>query len=239
MGGLRRFPNELQYMYDEVLGTFVGSLGKMSKAIANFIEDMYQNGEIDDYTKDYLLSCPGRTSELYLLPKIHKPSFGQGNMPSRPIMSANGSPTEKISEFVDFFLNPTTFDLPAYVRDTTDFLRKLKQIGPLPKGTLLVTLDVESLYTNIPNDFGIRAARITLLEKRNTPGIKPTNESLLKLLRLVLTSNNFSFNGSNFLQVGSCTMGSKVSVGYANNRTLRRTTCIHIPGPTTHILEVH
>ncbi len=187
------------------------------KSIANYLEDMYQNGEIDDRTKDYLLSCPGRTSELYLLPKIHKSSFSLENMPSRPIMSANGSPTEKISEFVDHFLNPTTFDLPAYVRDTTDFLRKLKQIDILPEGTLLVTLDVESLYTNIPNDFGLRAARITLQKERNTPGIKPSNESLLKLLRLVLTSNNFKFNGSNFLQVGGCTMGSKVSVGYANN----------------------
>ncbi len=100
---------------------------------------MYQDGEIDNRTKNYLSSCPGRTSELYLLPKIHKSSFNKTTMPSRPIMSANGSPTEKISEFVDHFLNPTTFDLLAYVRDTTDFLCKIKEYKNLPKGTLLVT----------------------------------------------------------------------------------------------------
>jgi hypothetical protein len=39
---------------------------------------------------------PGR---FYLLPKIHK-----ANNPGRPIVSANGHPTEKISEFVNFHL---------------------------------------------------------------------------------------------------------------------------------------
>ncbi len=185
--------------------------------ISNALEDMYQNGEIDDKTKDYLLSCPGRTSDLYLLPKIHKPNFNINAHPSRPIMSANGSPTEKISEFVDFFLNPTTFHLPAYVRDTSDFLRKIDEIKHLPDNTFLVTLDVESLYTNIPNDYGIEAAKITLNDTRTFPGIKPTNTSLLTLLKLVLTKNNFKFNGENFIQVGGCTMGSKLSVGYTNN----------------------
>ncbi len=132
-------------------------------------------------------------------------------------MSANGSPTEKISEFVDHFLNPTTFHLPAYMRDTTDFLHKLDQIKDLPNNTLLVTLDVESLYTNIPNDYGIAAAKMTFTKTRTTPGQNPSNFSLLTLLKLVLTKNNFKFNGENFLQVGGCTMGSKLSVGYANN----------------------
>ncbi len=35
------------------------------QTIANKIEDMYQDGEIDDRTKDYLLRGPGKTSELY------------------------------------------------------------------------------------------------------------------------------------------------------------------------------
>ncbi len=209
--GFKQLNNEKFYSHQKTDLT-----DKHISLISNAIEDMYQNGEIDDYTKDYLLSCPGRTSDLYLLPKIHKASFNQNNHPSRPIMSANGSPTEKISEFVDHFLNETTFSLPAYVRDTTDFLCKLNRVGTLPENTYLVTLDVESLYTNIPNDYGILAARNTLAKTR-PPGSLPSNTSLLKLLKLVLTLNNFKFNGENFLQVGGCAMGSKLSVGYANN----------------------
>ncbi len=124
---------------------------KFEQQISDAIEDMYQNGEIGDKCKQYLTSTHGRTSELYLLPKIHKDNFSKSNLVSRPIMSANGCPTEKISQFVDHFLNPTMSKLPAYIRDTTDFLNKIKDCQNLPPQTLLVTLDVESLYTNIPH----------------------------------------------------------------------------------------
>ncbi|MCP3928543.1 MAG: hypothetical protein GY705_05515, partial [Bacteroidetes bacterium] len=187
------------------------------KEINGYVEDMFQNGEISDKTKEYLISHKDRTSELYLLPKIHKKTFNLENRPSRPIISANESPTEKISEFVDHFLNPTTFDLPAYVKDTTDFLNKTKDLKDLPSNALLVTLDVESLYTNIPHNFGIQAAKCTLEKARKTRGIQPTNKSLLKLLELVLTKNNFQFNGNVFLQLQGTAMGTKLAVGYANN----------------------
>ena len=41
--------------------------------------------------------------------------------------------------------------------DTNDFLNKLLTIGKLPSNPLLVTLDVSSLYTNIPHNEGIKA----------------------------------------------------------------------------------
>ncbi len=138
-------------------------------------------------------------------------------MPGRPIISANESPTERISEFVDHFLNPTTFDLPAYVKDTTDFLNKLNELENIPDNALLVTLDVESLYTNIPHNYGIEAAKATLNKARPHSGLKPSNDSLLTLLKLVLTKNNFQFNGNNFLQISGTAMGTKLAVGYANN----------------------
>jgi hypothetical protein len=120
--------------------------------VQNAVEDMFQNGEIDDSVKKYLTDTTCRTSELYLLPKIHK---GVTPPPGRPIISANGCPTEKISQFVDHFLNPTTTSLKSYIKDTTDFLSKLQRLNNLPSGCLLVTLDIVSLYTNIPNDDGI------------------------------------------------------------------------------------
>jgi hypothetical protein len=44
----------------------------------------------------------------------------------------------------------------------------------------------------------------------------PTNESLIKLLDLVLTKNNFMFNGQNYVQVSGTAMGTKLAPGYAN-----------------------
>ena len=65
-----------------------------------------------------------------------------------------------ISQLVDFFLQPHVKLLPSYIKDTTHFLLKLNQLGDLPPNTILATLDVASLYTNIPNTEGLEAARL-------------------------------------------------------------------------------
>jgi hypothetical protein len=97
----------------------------------------------------YLYDKECRTPQLYLLPKIHK---GTLPPPGRPIGSAHGCPTEKILQLVDHFLNPPTMHSKTYVKDTTHFLQKLQEIGDLPPNCMLATLDIVSLYTNIPNE---------------------------------------------------------------------------------------
>jgi hypothetical protein len=71
--------------------------------------------------------------------------------PGRPVVAANGAPTEKISQFVDHFVNPFCPKIKSFVKDTTHFLQKLEGIGQLPKGSFLVTMDVVALYPNIPH----------------------------------------------------------------------------------------
>ena len=56
---------------------------------------------------------------------------------------------------------------------------------------------------------------MALQKYRSTPGIKPTNSSLITLLGLVLKKNNFQFNGINFLQVAGTAMGTKVAPSFA------------------------
>ena len=89
---------------------------------------------ISEKNRNYLFVDQPKAGRFYLLPKIHK----AGN-PGRPIVSANGHPTEKISEFVDLHLQPHVHNLPSYLKDTTDFLRKQDAQAPFPPGTLLVS----------------------------------------------------------------------------------------------------
>jgi hypothetical protein len=90
-------------------------------------------------------------------------------------------------------------------------------MGEIPEGALLVTMDVEALYPNIPTKEGMEAAGIALRKSRTDPSVKPNNESLMRLLKLVLTRNNFQFNGRHFLQIRGTAIGTKVAVGFANN----------------------
>ena len=156
---------------------------------------------------------PGSSShhcrqELYLLRKVHKP----GN-PGRPIVSSCEAPTEKISQFLDYHLRPYEETLPSYLKDTTDFLLKLQSLRSIPDNTLLVTLDVSSLYTNIPHSEGIEACR----EALNSRDIQqPPTEDLTELINQILTMNNIVLGDQHYLQVHGTAMGTRMAPFYAN-----------------------
>ena len=82
----------------------------------------------------------------------------------------------------------------------------------IDNNTFLVTMDVKSLYTNIPNDEGIRATR-TSLSRAGKLSLIP---AIVKFLWLILTLNNFVFNGTNYIQTNGASMGTKCAPNYAN-----------------------
>ena len=86
--------------------------------------------------------------KLYLFTKIHKRLH---NVPGRPVISNCGTPTEKASEFLDFHLKPLMQSGWSYIRDSGDFIDKMKRIGKVPEGSFLVTADVVGLYPSIPH----------------------------------------------------------------------------------------
>ncbi len=169
---------------------------------------MKDAGAIHEKTFAGLVNHKPRTPKFYILPKIHKV-----HVPGRPILSGNGGPTEKISALVDECIKRYVPLLPSYVKDTTDFINKIEQVDHLPQDTILVTFDVKSLYTNIPNDEGIQAVlEHVLRDKNRTLEVRWIRD----LLRLVLFKNNFEFNNHHFLQIGGTAMGTKVAPSLAN-----------------------
>ncbi|CAN2387690.1 Reverse transcriptase (RNA-dependent DNA polymerase), partial [Pristimantis euphronides] len=146
-----------------------------------------------------------RVGIFYLLPKIHKP----GN-PGRPIISCVETLTESISGWVEGVLKPVVKNTTSYLQDTTDLLNKLSTIGPLSNGAILVTMDVESLYFNIPHEDGLTACQ----EHLEANGI--ASESVLQLTKFILTHNYFSFDKEIYLQLTGTAMGSKMAPQYAN-----------------------
>ena len=64
--------------------------------------------------------------------------------------------------------------IASHIKDTTHFLNLIFKIPtPLPPGTTLVTIDVKSLYTNIPHDEGIRAPLEALSHHTDNPLLSP------------------------------------------------------------------
>lgn len=84
----------------------------IQKRVTFYVNRMHKDNLINETTKQYLLQTEVRPGRFYILPKIHKP----GN-PGRPIVSSNGHPTERISQFVDHYLQPLVHKLPSYIKD--------------------------------------------------------------------------------------------------------------------------
>ena len=78
---------------------------------------------------------------FYTLTKIHQPTpIG------KPIISRNDGPTERISAFVDSLLQPIAKSQNPYLNTLYNFIERTK----LPENTLMLSFDVTSLNTNIP-----------------------------------------------------------------------------------------
>ena len=79
---------------------------------------------------------------------------------------------------------------------------------------ILATLDVSSIYTNIPQSEGIEVICRYYEEhyEHNLP--IPTND-LQELMRLILEENSFKFNERHFVQTHSVAMGTKMVVAFS------------------------
>ena len=189
--------------------TTLSITNKVQEHVKEYTTHLHKDNLIDYETLKYLSSnSEPKAGRFYLLSKIHK----QGN-PGQPIISSNGHPTERISEFVDYHLKPLVQTPPSFIKDTTHFLLQLQKLGPLPNNAILVTLDVSSLYTNIPHNKGIDAC-CYFLNTRQDKSLPV--ENVCDLIRMILTMNNFSFNNKHYLQKHGTATGTCMAPSYAN-----------------------
>ncbi len=175
-----------------------------SAQVNALISEMHINEYISKRVYTTLLVQNARLPKFYLLPKIHKL-----HVPGRPILSANGCPTEKLSAFIDAYLNPLVPKLPSYVKDTKHFIQIIEDIGTLPTNSILVSFDVTSLYTNIPHTDSLQScAKALIKDAKHDPKFI---RLLIQGLRLVLELNAFEINGKMFLQTKGSAMGTRVA----------------------------
>ena len=204
--GERQLHND--YFYEETENDLTG---EVIHRVNLHVNNTLQRGQISQNTSKYLTTDIDRTQQFYLLPKIHKDI---NKWPGRPIVSSSGGPTEKISQFVDHFIGPLVPLSESYIRDSTHMINILNNLNISPD-TLFCTLDITSLYTNIPHKEGTQAIKEFLAIHRDTNAL-PHNSYITELLEVVLTNNYFDFNGKYYHQKSGTAMGTKLAPSYAN-----------------------
>ena len=100
----------------------------------------------------------------------------------------------------------------SYIKDTEDFLKKIKNLGSLPENAVLVTANVVGLHPSIPYEAGLQALE-EALENRNHKQI--STEKLVKMAQFVLKNKFFKFNNNVFQQISGTGIGTKFAPPYA------------------------
>ena len=134
------------------------------------------------------------------------------NAPGRPVISNCGTPTEKVSEFLDSQLKPVMQSSRLHIKDSGNFIKKIKNIGTVLKYSILVTADVVGLYPSIPHEAGLKALERTLNNRTNK---KVSTEDLVKTAEFVLKNNYFEFNGKVNQQILGAAIGTTFAPPYA------------------------
>lgn len=185
--------------------------------IQNILDRLKNKKFINERQRQYLAGKrQPRHRRFYTLPKIHKNprswTIPFKIPPGRPIVSDCGSETYHTAEYLDHFLNPLSTLHPAYIKDTYAFIKLIKSLK-IQSEFYLFTMDVESLYTNIPIEEGIRCVQ-QIFEKYPDP--KRPDAELIELLRVNLTRNDFVFDREFYLQIKGTAMGKRFAPSYAN-----------------------
>ena len=174
--------------------------------IKTTVNNFIKNKDLPPNATNLINSNP-RTSQFYMLPKIHKQ-----NIPGRPIISAHSCPTAFISQYLDDLLRPMVEALPTYVKDSSHALNIFDGFRFRQENALIFSMDVSSLYTSISHDAGLTALE-HFLEQRSVKS--PPTATIVRLTELVLTLNHFTFNDNHYLQVRGVAMGTKFGPAYA------------------------
>ena len=177
-----------------------------------FFKSLKASGIISEKRLQYFTYKYKKTTSLakrYVLPKIHKRLF---DVPGRAVISNCGTPSEKVYKFSDHHFKPVMQEGQSYIKDTGDFLNKIRNINALPENAILVTIDVVGLYPSIPHQTGLEALK-EALDNRKTRKV-PTGK-LVKMAEFVLRINYFQFSDKMYQQVSGTAISTTFTPPFA------------------------
>ena len=183
---------------------------KEKKEVDDLLAELVDKGSLTKADREKLSPNGPNPARLYGLPKIHK-SLVEGLPPYRPIISQIGSPTYKIAKFLLGFVQPFTSNEHT-IKDTFHFVSIL---DAQDHRLIMASLDVESLFTNIPLDETIDIVTSKVFgRKRKVNGI--SKRDFKRLLEISTKGTVFFFNGHYYKQRDGVAMGSPLGPALAN-----------------------
>lgn len=160
-----------------------------------------QKKYISDDLQKHLTTNTSTCPRLYILPKIHKP-----NLSYRPIVSSINGPLHKLGRFIHTKLLPLTSDHFSSTKNSLHFKQSTESII-IPDGYTLISLDVTSLFTNVP----IELVKNAINNRKNKLSGNIPSSEIIKAVEIIMTNTYFQFNNSHYKQHWGLPMGSPLA----------------------------
>ena len=181
-------------------------VSKIEKKINGILLEMKKQDLISDKIFQNLRTIGAQPARLNGLAKVHK-----NETPLRPILSIPGSSYHNLNKF----FTPLFEKVPgANIETSTLETRKKLEMLVLDENEQTISLDVKSLYTNVPVSEAMEIALRSLYSGDDAPQI---DKSTLKLLlKLAVTNVHFKSNNTWYCQKDGLAMGASLAVILAN-----------------------
>ena len=170
--------------------------------VTDLLKQLNDSQVISDTDYKKLKSRGSRFGILYGLCKIHK-SLIENFPPFQPILSAMITSSYNIAKHLVPILEPITTN-QFTIKNSFEFA---KEVIEQDSGLFMASLDVESLFTNIPSEEAIDISCDSLFCSEAKINNFSRND-FEKLLRTALQNNFFNFDGKIYKQTDGVAMGS-------------------------------
>ena len=184
---------------------------RLSQKLTEKLLSLKRSGHLSETVYNKTKPRHKQPPRIYGQPKIHKPEI-----PLRPIVSCVNTFAYDLSAHLADILSPLTGKSEYTVTNSSHFVSTISH-ERIQENEVMVSFDVESLFTNVPIEGAVKAA---LCKLENNPGLADrtnlTPTQIADLLNFVLRSTYFQYNGSIYEQKDGAAMGSPVSAVIAN-----------------------
>ena len=156
------------------------------KELIKILQDYKNNNFISEteYTQLRPHDSNIPAARFYGFPKIHK-----NNMPMCLIVSTYGTATYNTAKFITKILQNYCSKTSSFVKDSTDFIKKIKHLLISPEEEKLVSFDVSALFTSIPVPVALQVINSKISTSTNFTNVcKILTIKFINLLEFTLTT---------------------------------------------------
>jgi hypothetical protein len=175
------------------------------RALRNHLEAICRKHKIDNrwQMEDSDVSNP----IMYLMPKLHKTPIGV-----RTIIPSYAWYTTRAAKWLHVQLFPMLKRYPWIITDRLQFIKGIEEIRvPMDGNTMLITMDVTAMYTNIELIKGLQIITEPVMTRFPKQG-----RFMLDLLHWVLGNNYFLVGNQWYRQTKGAAIGGNVSGTFAD-----------------------